>query len=120
MPVDYVIDKERRLVITTGEGRVTFDEARDHQNRLLNDPNFDLSFNQLIDLTAVTHFDLSTSDAIAIARRSVFAKTSRRALVASDPLIFGMLRLAEAYHEGLAETHAFRDRESALKWLDVA
>lgn len=119
MPVYYVIDKERRLVTTTGEGRMTFDETRDHQNRLLNDPDFDVSFNQLIDLIAVTHFDLSTNEAITMARRPVFSKTSRRALVAGDSLTFGMIRLMEAYHEGLAETHVFRDRKSALEWLGL-
>jgi hypothetical protein len=35
MPVRYVIDKARRLVIGTGSDRVTFDEAKAHQDQLL-------------------------------------------------------------------------------------
>jgi hypothetical protein len=117
MPVDYVIDKERRLVTTTASGHLTFAEARDHQSRLLNNQDFDATFNQIIDVTAVTTFDLSTNDIITIARRSVFSKTSRRALVASDPVMFGMARMMEAYHGELAQVQVFRDRESALQWL---
>jgi len=39
MPVQYVIDKERRLVITTARDRVAFAEGRAHQERLKEGPS---------------------------------------------------------------------------------
>ena len=99
MPCRYVIDKERRLVITTGLNRVTFAEAKAHQDQLVSDPDFNPEFNQLIDATAVTALDMSVDEAKMIARRAFFSPTSRRAFVATSPSIFGMARLMAAHDE---------------------
>ena len=69
--VRYTIDKERRLILTTAEGTVKFDDIKDHQDRLLVDPDFDESLDQLIDTTAVTKIDLSVRDARVLALRNV-------------------------------------------------
>jgi hypothetical protein len=53
MPIRYVIDKERRLVLTTAEDILTFAEVKLHQDRLRSDPDLDPTFNQLIDGTTV-------------------------------------------------------------------
>jgi len=42
---------------------VAFDDIRGHQARLLADPDSDASFDQLIDTTPVTNFDISTDEA---------------------------------------------------------
>jgi hypothetical protein len=119
LPVRYVIDKEHRLVLTVGEGSVTFVEIRNHQDRLLNDPDFDAAFNQLIDVTTATRFDMSVDEAREIARRKIMSSISRRAFVASQVAIYGFGRLMEAHAEQHAEIHVFHDRDSALKWLGV-
>ena len=120
MPVDYVIDPVRRLVITTCEGRVTFAEAKDHQNRMLGDPAFDPTFDQLIDATAATELVLSEAEAIAIADRSVFSPLSRRAFVATQPEIFSMGRMLQVYAAKHDTGQVFSDLDSALKWLGLA
>ena len=63
MKVRYSIDTERRLILTSAKGWVTFDDVRAHQDRLLADPDFDRSFDQLIDATATTRFDISPDQA---------------------------------------------------------
>lgn len=40
LTVRYLIDKEHHFVLTVGEGSVTYREIRDHQDRLLRDPDF--------------------------------------------------------------------------------
>ena len=100
MPVRYVIDKEQQLVITAGSDRLTFAEIKAHQDQLLNDPDFNSEFNQLIDLRAATSLDLSVNEAKTIARRRLFSPTSRRAFVAANSTIFGMGRMMQAYNEG--------------------
>ena len=122
MPCEYVIDEQRRLVITTGTDRLTFAEAKAHQERLIADPRFNPEFNQLIDLRAVTVLELSPEQMRTMARRNPFSTRTRRALVASSPHIFGMLRLAMAHHEMIPEASvasAFYDLPTALKWLGV-
>lgn len=118
----YVIDKKQSLVISTAWDRITFPEVKAHQNQLLSDPDFSPEYNQLMDLRAVTKFDVSVEEAKQIARRTLFSTKSRRALVASDPAIFGMGRLMQAYNEmsaAASQVHIFHDLPSALKWLGV-
>jgi hypothetical protein len=122
MPCHYVIDRERRLVITTASDRVTFAEVKTHQDQLRSDPDFNPEFNQLIDATAITVLDVSVDEAKELARRTMFSATSRRAWVATSPVIYGMMRLAGTYHEMSKEpsnVSVFYDLPSALKWLGL-
>ena len=123
MPVRYVILKDRRLVITTAEGRVTVDEVKAHQDQLLNDPDFNPEFDQLIDGTAITAVDMSVNDIRMAVDRKLFSSTSRRALVATRPFIYGMARMMATYLEmskAASPASVFRDFPSALKWLGIA
>jgi hypothetical protein len=123
LPLNYRIDKERRLVVSTGSGILTYAEMKTHQDRLLADPNFNQEFNQLIDLTQVTGVDAATEEITALARRAVFSPNSKRAWVASSPGIFGIGRLAIAHHEDTASpshASAFYDLPSALEWLGLS
>ena len=120
MPARYVILKEQRLVVSIGWGRLTFSDFASHQEQLLADPDFDPSFDQLADGSKVTVLDLSVEEAKIISRRVIFLPTSRRAVVATDPAIFGMGRMMDAYHtQATRREHlgVFYDLRSALKWL---
>ena len=117
MSVKYSIDKSQRLIVTVGEGVVRFEDVRDHQNRLLADLDFDPTFDQLIDMTPTTRLDLSADQARTIASRAVLSPDSRRAIVAAKPYIFGLGRMMEVYHEGLAQAHVFDSMDEALNWL---
>lgn len=121
MPCNYVIEKERRLVVSTASGRVTFAELMDHQNRMVEDPDFNPEFNQLIDATGVTEVELSRDAAQELTSRNIFSPRSRRALVATKPAIFGMGRVLLAYHEmsdAPSQTNAFYELAQAMKWLE--
>src|SRR5208282_5677900 len=62
MPARYVIDKQRRLVISTAWGHLTFAESRAHQDQLARDPDFSPTFDQLLDATAITTIELSAQE----------------------------------------------------------
>jgi hypothetical protein len=98
---------------------VTFDDVRSHQDRLLADPEFDPSFDQLIDATTVTRVDLSADEVRTIAQRHIFSLKSRRALVATKPDVFGVCRMMEIYQEdaGHTELQVVYSMEEALQWL---
>src|SRR5262249_32474324 len=90
LKVRYSIDKHRRLIVTTAEGYVTFDDCRSHQDRLLADLDFDVTFDQLIDTTPATKCDISAAEARILAEPRVFSPDSRRAFVATKPHIYGL------------------------------
>src|SRR5262245_749497 len=117
MSVRYSIDKSQGLVVSVGEGAVRFDEVRDHQNRLLADPDFDPTFDQLVDGTLVTRVDASTDELRILASRPVFSRDSRRALVFTQPHVFGLGRMIQVFHENLGRVHVFYSMEEALTWL---
>lgn len=110
-------------MVTIEEGRVTFDDMRANQDRLLNDPDFDPEFNQLSDATLATDTDLSADNVRTLFKRRVFSTTARRAVIAPSEFAYGMARMLETYVE-LSKNGplvaVFRDRASALKWLGVS
>jgi hypothetical protein len=119
MPLDFVIDRERRLVISVGYGRLTFADAEKHQQDLLAEPAFDPSFDQIVDCTRVTEFALSPEEVRIVAARSVFSHGSRRVGIAPDDLQFAMMRMFETYREifgGGEVTQVVRTREEAMEW----
>ena len=96
-----------------------FDDISDHQDRLLADPDFDLSLDQLIDTTPVKQFDLSAEEARILAARPIVSPDSRRAFVAVKPHIYGLGRMMEIYHVrlGYAHVEVFYSMAEALCWL---
>jgi len=122
MPVKSVIDKEKRLVITTAWDRVTFAEVIDQQDQLRADAAFDPDFDQLVDASAVTGIDASLEEVKKAASHRTFSSASRRAFVATSPDVFAMGRLMGA-HLGMGripqQVQVFYDIPSALKWLGL-
>ena len=123
MPLSYVIDKQRRVVLSTGTGIVTFAEIRAHQDALTSDSAFAPQFNQLLDLTAATGLDISNSEARVVAAHKLFSQRSRRAFVASQTAIYGVGRMLQAYHELSGEAAprpaVFDNLAAAKKWLGL-
>jgi len=122
MPLHSVIQKEQRLVITTGEGRLTLEDVKENQHRLLSDPDFDPGFNQLLDATAITEMAITVDEIKRAVSPKVFSPTSRRAFVVSSTFMYGMARMIQTYNElsqGSTAVTIFRDRASALEWLGV-
>ena len=119
MSVFYNIDKERRLVLSTGSGVFTLADALAHQQRLANDPDFDSSFSQLVDLTHVTSVELTAFDIRKLAQANLFSRGSRRAILATSDVAFGLARMFGALRESAGEDgiHVFRDLNEALDWL---
>lgn len=122
MPCRYVIDKERRLVVSTASDCVTFAELKAHQEQLASDPDFTPDFNQLLDGTKATSLAVTIEQAKTLARRKVFSATSRRAFVAPSPAMFGIARVFEAYHsmsDVPSHVCVFYDLGEARKWLGL-
>ena len=79
MPCRYIIDIPQALIIATAWDRVTHAEIKAHHDDMVNDPDFDPNFNQLLDFTSVTSLELSKDEAKQIASRKLLSPSSRRA-----------------------------------------
>jgi hypothetical protein len=121
MPFNSIVDAGRQLVITTGTGDLTGDEGLACCVQLKNRPDFNPAFDQLLDFTQARRFDATTAQLRIIAAEPLFSVTSRRAIVASNPTIFGMARMFESYRgvSGVGENvMVFREMQEALAWLN--
>jgi hypothetical protein len=119
MPAFYNIDKDRKLVMSSGAGKLTADDLMGHQDRLLKDPDFDPTYSQVIDLTHITEHHIEPEDVRDLAKRNVFSSTSRRAIVVQDDLQYGLARMFEIHRDIAGETgiRVFRDLDEALNWI---
>ena len=120
MPFSYVVHKDLHLVVSTGYDCLSADEIKRCQDQTQGDPDFKPEFDQVVDLRAVTSFNMSSEQARTLARRKIFARASKRAFVAPTPAVFGMARMWEAYSDlsdNPSQIRVFSDLNSALKWL---
>jgi hypothetical protein len=120
VPSSYAIDLDRRLVTTRIWGAATDDDVLGHNQRLRADPLFDPTFRQLADMSEVTEILVNTSTIEVVARGNLFVPGARRAFVASDDAVFGLLRKYEIHAESMGQkVRVFRDRKLAEAWLDL-
>jgi hypothetical protein len=119
MPISYEIKRESRLVVCTGYGVVTADEVLQFHDQIVKDADFDSSFSELVDATAITGTDVTPSGMRALADSSPYSPDSRRALVSDSPLGFGMWRVYQTVRtlRGDKNIRVFRSRTDALAWL---
>jgi hypothetical protein len=119
MPVSYKIDKQHKLVMSTAFGVVTMADALAHQAQLLADVDFDPSFSQLMDLTHVTKLEAGPGDIRRLAMETIFSADSRRAILVSSNLVYGLARMFEIFRETVGEKgiHVFRNLDEALDWV---
>lgn len=121
MPLTYTIDVSRRLVLTKGEGKLSYEECAAHATRLRSDPLFSPDFRQLLDLSNVEVSGLKSVEVKRVAELQVFAPHARRAILAPDNAVYGMGRMFELYRDCEGETgiRVCRDRAEALAWLEL-
>ena len=121
MPASYKIDKERRLVMTSGTGVLTKEDIQGHMDRLLADPEFDPTFSQLVDFREITAVEFGPEEVRQFAQRKIYSSISRRAFLVTNDLQFGLARMFEIYRELNGETgiRVFRTFEEAMDWIVV-
>jgi len=123
MPCNYVIDSQRRLVMTTLVGVVTVAEALAHQEALASDPEFRPEFYQLLDATEATKLDLSSSEMRGLAKKHFFAPSARRALLVRGTLLYCVGRMLVTFRDlagAKEQMQIFQDKKEARAWLGLS
>jgi hypothetical protein len=101
-------------------GAVTDKEIHEHNDKLRNDPHFDPSYRQIVDLTGITEIKVSTVTINETSLNQIFNPGTRRAMVATSDATFGMARMYALRAEGLGQTvEVFRDWPPAEEWLGI-
>jgi hypothetical protein len=119
MPTFYKIDKERKLVITTGTGFVRREEVLTLQDQMSNDPEFDPCFSQVADFALLANTDVVLADVQTFAQRDVFSVHSRRAIIVKGGVAFGFAKIFELSRQlaGANGIRVFRDPDEAFDWV---
>ncbi len=120
MPTSYRTDKSLGLDFTKGQGVLTEQDILTHELRLREDPDFDPSYNQLIDVRDVIEFAALAAEMRTISTYRLFNERSRRAIVAEKDIYFGMARMYEMLRDiEPDQIKVFRDMAEARRWLGV-
>lgn len=122
MPCEFWIDSNRRLVVSGGTGTFRYADFLEHMKKLSVDPRFRPEFDHVVDCRKFEQLDLTAGQVENMGGRSVFAASSRRAVVVSSDLQFGLGRMFAAFREvnfGQV-TMVFKDLREALVWLGLS
>ncbi|ABF40907.1 hypothetical protein Acid345_1906 [Candidatus Koribacter versatilis Ellin345] len=120
MPVKVEVDRSRRLAKRTYIGVVTASELLDSIHEYRSAPEFDPSFNELMDFREVDRIDASIDDIRLCALRAVpFANTSKRVILAPQPLVFGLARMYQIIGEDIhPNVYVVKTEEDAFRTLE--
>ena len=94
------IDVKQRLVVHTFSGVLCDEDIADLPSKVRAHPDFDPTFSELLDFSAVTAGTVSTAAINAAAQRKTsFVPTARRVIIASQDHLFGLARMGQAFAE---------------------
>ena len=121
MPISYRIDPERRLLFIQGTETLSAADLIDLRDRLMNEKSLTPGFNRLFDFRRITRHELSGDDIRTILTSSHFGAPERRAVVVSQDVTFGIIRMFSAYAKDDVGSmiRVFRDFEEACTWLGI-
>ena len=121
MPATVTLDRKRGIRVTTITGVVRRDELLDAYAVIVGDPEFSAATRGLVDLRHGSVDELTTVDVQTFAHLPALPRQSemRLAVVATDPVAYGMSRMYAMFRENTlaGEARVFRDYDEAMSWL---
>ena len=126
MPIEYQIDHNRRFVLARGLGNLTAEDIFKYQREVWSLPEVK-GYNELMDMSNVENIVSPThNNTVNLAQLSASMDDrkipTKFAIVASDPLAYGMGRLYEAYRNlnprSTKEVRVFRSMNDAMEWIE--
>ncbi len=128
MPIDYVIDHERRLVTAKGHGILTHEDVIGYQRDVWSRPEVN-GYNELVDMSQVERIALQSIERVQelakfSAGMDAGSSASRFAIVAPTGEAFGLGRMYQTYRSlddrSTKEVGVFRSLDEALAFLSDA
>ena len=98
MATKLTIDPKLKVVYSTYYGDMTTTDLVQHIAAIRKHPDFNPDFDELIDASGVTSFDIPSDDVRELAsRESPFHAHATRVLVAPQDLVFGLGRMFQTF-----------------------
>lgn len=116
MPADYSIDPVRRLVTMRLFGLVRGKDGWDARERIVADPMYDPTFDELIDASGASGFDVTGATVRGAADNPLISNDVRRAMVAVTDEAYGIFRMFQSAMDR-PRLRVFRSRREAEQWL---
>ena len=125
MPIDYLIDHDRRLVLAKGRGTLTHEDVFGYQREVWSRAEVN-GYNELVDMSQVVQIALQSVERVReLAKLSAgmdaHSSASKFAIVAPTAEAFGLGRMYETYRgldeRSTKEVRVFRSLEEALEFL---
>jgi len=126
MSIEYHIDHDRRLVVTTASGKLTAEDFFNFKRDAWSLPEV-RGFNELVDASKLEEISSLTFEKISeLAKLSANMDGStistNLAIVASDTFAYGMGRLYEAFRnlnpKSTKKVSVFRSMQEANDWIE--
>ena len=120
MPYSYTIDDHLFCVFAKGDGVLSRSEYLATLRKGYSDSLFHPEMRSLSDLTGVTHNELDSETLRVSAELSRFSPNSRRAIIVSRSLDYGVSRMYESYCmvQNKLSPYIFYSRAEALTYLN--
>ena len=122
MPIQYEVDREKRLMITRATGQLTPSELFSYLDAIIADPANE-QCDEIYLFDDVDLSQVSSADVRTLARRAAEVSSGdpfRVAFVAPRDADFGMVRMFQAFRElGDDRMAVFRTLDDACDWLGV-
>jgi hypothetical protein len=127
MPLDYRIDRERRIVFATATRTLSDEDVFAYQREVWSRGDL-AGYDEIVDVGLAEDLVVSSGDRVrALAdlasAMDVPGASSRLAIVAPQDLAYGFARMFETYRtmnqSGVKVVSVFRSMQAALDWLAV-
>ena len=120
MAASYRVDAAAGVVFVTFQGRVTDQDMLEGQRQLAGDPAFRPTMHQCVDARGVTDLSITAAGIRELAKGSIFAPGSRRAIIAGSATIYGYGRMFQILRDTSGDVvRVFWAVEDAHRWLGV-
>lgn len=121
MPAEYRVDEALGCVFSRGFGVLTEEDLFEHDRHLAADPAFKADMKQRWDFLELVEVQISGAAVQRFAKANPFSPESRRAGIVASPLVYGLIRMFEAYARLPVERiQIFPDARGADEWLGIA
>ncbi len=122
--IAFSVDAVARRRVATFTGPIGDRELFDAYSTLVNEPTYDPSLDDLIDLRAVTHMGVTGAGLHRLIamydQRDSAGHSTRAAIVAPTDVLYGVARMFQTLRgdETPDEIEVFRSIDDAVRWLE--
>ena len=119
MPFSYTVDSDRKIIHLVGQGASTTLQLKEIRDQIMSDPRFNRTYHVLVELGQIVPHAVDFGTLVELARVRENVPGRRMAVVAAEPVTYGLAKVYEAYGRAHG-VKVFRVKKAAEVWLSAA